>query len=155
VTGTTLNNFVCLFSWVTCRYFCASYHRQIISPYCFRVFVPRSLMLPFSYRYHISYWSSLQKLIVTHLIKKLFSVFLDSLTLEYRADSLSQKSVTNYQLRLRNILVEKMSEEGKLTGLVTSCLALPSKTRYWMKYIRKDRSDVKTRDKTLSAIGWP
>jgi hypothetical protein len=151
MTGTTLNNFrvsvflndmhirLCLLS--------STIYQSVPFPCLRSSFLNASL-----HRYHVSYWRALQKLIVAHLIKELLTVFLDSLSLEYRADSLS-KIVGNYQSTLRNILVEKMSQDGRLTGLVTSCLALPSKTRYWRKYIRKDRSDVKRRNKTLSAIG--
>jgi hypothetical protein len=46
----------------------------------------------------------------------------------------------------RNILQTK--KEGMPTVLVISCCALPSKTRYLKKDIRKERGDGKTRKMT-------
>jgi hypothetical protein len=42
-------------------------------------------------------------------------------------------------------------KEGRLTGLVTSCVETASKT----PYLRQDRRDEKTRKQTLASTGLP
>jgi len=59
--------------------------------------------------------------------------------------------------RVKNEVLQRVNKEwnivqtkrkGRLTGLVTSCIDLPSKTRYWREGRGKGGSDGKRRKKT-------